>query len=89
MHIIVSTSKAKKVKVAEHKRGKPTGWNRSKLLKLVMPLLSGGNGEDLIDGLNNKDAEKVKKVMEDISASVVKEAIDNEKEAQKKVKDKE
>ena len=53
MHILISTSKKAKAK------GDTKGWNRSKLLKLVMPLLSGGNGDDLIAGLSDKDPEKV------------------------------
>jgi hypothetical protein len=75
MHVLISASaKRKSVEVAKHKRKKPspkTGWNRSKLLKLIMPLLSGGNGEDLIAGLNDNDAEKVKHVMHRITDSVV------------------
>lgn len=75
MHILISTSKKAK---AETK-----GWNRSKLLKLVMPLLSGGNGDDLIAGLTKKDPEKVKHVMLKITNSVV-DAATPEKEERSK-----
>lgn len=75
MHILVSTSKKAKAK--------DKGWNRSKLLKLVMPLLSGGNGDDLIAGLTKKDPEKVKHVMLKITNSVV-DAATPEKEERSK-----
>ena len=75
MHILVSTSKKAKAK--------DKGWNRSKLLKLVMPLLSGGNGDDLIEGLTKKDPEKVKHVMLKITNSVV-DAATPEKEERSK-----
>lgn len=77
MHILISTSKKTKAK------GDTKGWNRSKLLKLVMPLLSGGNGDDLIAGLTKKDPEKVKHVMLKITNSVV-DAATPEKEERSK-----
>lgn len=86
MKVIISKSgKRKSVKVAAHKRKKPakSGWNRSKLLKLIMPLLSGGNGDDLITGLSDKDPEKVKHVMLKITESVVDEATPEKEEKDK------
>ncbi len=89
MELVASISR-KSVKVSAHKRTKPvtktSEWNRSKMLKLIMPLLGGGNGDDIISGLNDKDPERVKHVMEKISSAVVAKAIDKDKEAKKKVK---
>lgn len=43
---------------------------RSKMLKTVMPLLSGENGQDLAKAIDSKDADKVKAVMQRITTEL-------------------
>lgn len=43
---------------------------RSKMLKTVMPLLSGENGQDLASAIDSKDADKVKVVMQRITTEL-------------------
>lgn len=88
MELIVSESRFKKgqkppkAKKAGTKAG---GFNRSKLLKLIMPLISGENGENLIKGLNDKDPDAVRNVMQIVGKAVVKAAKPSDDE-DKKVK---
>ena len=60
------------------------GYNRSKLLKLIMPLISGTNGDNLIAGLNDKDPEKVREVMQIVGKAVIKAAKPNTEKAKSK-----
>lgn len=68
----------KKSKKAPSKRAKKA-TGRSHLLKTIMPLFSGDNGESLSAALDKGDVEKIQKVMKKITASLVAEATNQKK----------
>lgn len=51
---------------------------RSKMLKMIMPMLSGSNAEELGAAIESKDSDKAKAVMDKISQQL-KEKIDTSK----------
>ena len=91
MDLIASESRFKKgqkpPKKGEGKtktKEKASGYNRSKLLKLIMPLISGTNGDNLIAGLNDRDPDKVREVMQIVGKAVIKAAKPNTEKAKSK-----